>query len=217
MRRSIDYTVQNGRDKGKVFTITEMDAFTAEETFREALSSVYRCAIAEDQGILSFIAQGIRDAFSEPEPVEVPLPSDGSLTKDSPQIQQVQRDMQEAEAEKREASRESSPTQMAALLGLRLFLQLPYTEQKRALDPLLACVTFEAMGKDYPVMEKGVIHNVARAHIEDPTTIVRLRAEAFRMHTDFFTPVGRSIFDRWTAAASRSPVPATSPEPSPAP
>lgn len=217
MRRSIEYTVQSGRDKGKEFTITEMDAFTAEETFREALSAVYRCAIAEDQGILTFIAAGIRDAFSEPEEVSVPLPSDGSLTEDSPQIQQVKRDMQEAEAERRESAREASPAQMASLLGLRLFLQLPYAEQKRALDPLLACVTFEAMGKDYAVLENGKISPVARTYIEDPSTVLRLRAEAFKLHTDFFTPVARSIYDRWQAAALSTVPQETSPEPSPQP
>lgn len=218
MRRTKSVSFQTGRDKGKIFTITEMDAFSCEDWARNAVSAVYRCAVPSDQGILSLIASNIRDAFTQTEGVLVELPSDGSLTRESPEILQTEADLKAAKDEEKREARESAPTQMAAILGLRLFMQLPAAEQLSALRPLLQCVTMEIKGKDVPVHEGGSVTAAARAFIEDPTTILRLQAEAFRMHTDFFTPAVASIFDAMTAIRGQySPEPQTSPEPSPQP
>ena len=192
-----------GRDKGKTFTIEEMDAFSCEDWGRDAVSAVYRCSLPGDQGVLAMISEGIRAAFMRPEVPDLALPSDGSLTKDSPQYKQAQQDAQEEAEREKELDRESAPTQMAAILGIRLFLSLPYAEQKSVLDPLLACVSFEAFGKAHPIVDGGVITAPARAYIEEPRTIAWLKSEAFKMHTDFFTPAVHSIYNQITEAALR--------------
>lgn len=206
-RREIVVTSPFGRDKGKEFILKEMDAFTCEEWGREALSAVYRCATSSDQGILNFISEGIREAFTKPVAEQVAAPSDGSLPANHPVLLQAQQDAQdEADAQKEQALN-AAPTQMAAILGLRLFLQLPYREQRTALMPLLRCVSFEVMGRGFPVArETGAGHEIteqARGYIEEPQTIAFLQAEAFKLHTDFFTPAVRSICDRMMLAATR--------------
>lgn len=190
-----------GRDKGKSFILEEMDAFSCEDWGRDAISAVYRCSLPGDQGVLAMISSSIRSAFMRPELPDLPLPSDGSMTKDSPQYKTAQAEVREEAEQEQEAERESAPTQMAAILGIRLFLSLPYAEQKAALDPLLSCASFEAFGKTIPIMEGGSITPAARAYIEEPRTIAWLKAEVFKMHTDFFTPVVHSIYDQITEAA----------------
>ena len=216
MKRTVTVNSPYGNDKGKAFTLTEMDAFSCEEWGRQAISAVYRCASASDQGMLSFISEGIRDAFTAPVMPDIRLPSDGSMKADSPQFLQAQADAKEAAESEKEDERNASPTQMAAILGIRLFLQLPFEEQRTALRPLLGCIKFDLMGTNHPVTQDGRVTDVARTYIEDPRTILWLQVEAFKLHTDFFTPAVHSIYSRvMAAAATRSP--ATSQEPSPQP
>lgn len=196
----------HGRDKGKAFTLTEMDAFSCEEWGRNAVSSIYRYATSSDNGVLNFMAEGIREAFSEPVVPEIELPSDGSMTADDPVIVSAREEAkQEAQAKKQEELT-NSPTQTAALIGLRFFFQLPASEQSKTLRPLLACYEFELFGQTCKVMEDvgGVLQitKAARGYIEEAQTVAFLEAEAFRMHTDFFTPAVRSICDRLALAAS---------------
>lgn len=216
-RRTKIVTSTFGRDKGKDFLITEMDAFSGEEWARDAVSSVYRCAVASDQPILGFISHGLRELFTAPPEAEIALPSDGSLTHDSPVIKQAKKEAQESAEQEKEDGLNSSPMQIAATLGIRLFMQLPDSAQNEIMRPLLACVSFDAMGKHYPVLEGGKISDVARTYIEEAATVAFLKAEAFRLHSDFFTPAVPSIYARMMAAAQSSLARATSPEPSPQP
>lgn len=200
-----------GRDKGKDFLITDMDAFSCEEWAREAVSAVYRCATQSDQAVLSFLSEGIRDAFTEVHVPDLELPSCGSLTAESPQYKVAQEEKR-LEAESKQAdARNAAPTQMAALIGIRLFLQLPYAEQSRALKPLLSCISFDLMGQTHRVHDGSGITKVARTYIEDPRTIAWLQVEAFKRHTDFFTPAIQSIYARVTAVAIAQ-MPEISPE-----
>ncbi|MBV1833079.1 hypothetical protein [Novacetimonas pomaceti] len=217
-RKEITVTSTFGRDDGKQFLIREMDAFSCEEWAREALSSVYRCASQSDQGILSLMSEGIREAFTAPVVPPIVLPSDGSMTADHPVIRQAQKEAQDEASAEKESALNAAPTQMAALIGMRLFFQLPFEEQRIALRPLLKCCSFPILGRVLPVTHNvagGIeITKEAREYIEEPQTIAFLQGEAFKLHTDFFTPAVRSICDRMMAASRAiGQKPATSPEP----
>lgn len=216
-RRTKIVTSTFGRDAGKDFLITEMDAFSGEEWARDAISSVYRCAVSSDQAILGFISQGLRELFTAPPEAEITLPSDGSLSYDSPVIKQATKEAREEAEREKEDGLNSSPMQIAATLGIRLFMQLPDSVQNEIMRPLLGCVSFDLMGQHYHVLEGGKISNVTRTHIEEAATVAFLKAEAFRLHSDFFTPAVPSIYARLMAAAQNSLARATSQEPSPQP
>lgn len=203
-RRTSIVTAKHGRDEGKDFLITEMDAFTGEEWARDAVSSVYRCATSSDQGILAYISEGLREAFTAPVVDEIKLPSDGSLTRESSVIVQAQKEAEEEARGEKEDALNVSPMRLAATLGIRLFLQLPAAIQRETLRPLLSCVSFDCQGKTAPVMKNGAISEEARFYIEEASTILFLQAEAFKMHTDFFTPAVPSIYSRLMAATQYS-------------
>lgn len=204
-RKTKVITATHGRDAGKRFTLTEMDAFSCEEWARDAVSAVYKYATSADNGVLAFISEGIRSVFTEPQVEEIKLPADGSLTADHPVIQNARKERLEAAHAEKEEALNSSPTQMAAILGIRLFFQLPAAQQRITLRPLLQCYTFDALGRDFPIIEENngvwTITKAAREYIEEPQTVGMLEAEAFKMHTDFFAPAVRLICQQLAQAA----------------
>lgn len=201
-RRQITVTGRHGRDKGKTFVLTEMDAFSCEEWARGAISAVYRAASASDQGILSLMSESIREAFMTPDVPDVSLPTDGSIRADDPIVANVRAQLKEDAEDEARRKREDAPSQMAAVLGLRLFFQLPSEEQRIALRPLLQCVAVRDpfTEKLYPMTHQvggGIeVTEAARKFVEEPQTIALLESEAFRLHTDFFTPAARLMSER---------------------
>ncbi|MXV35672.1 MULTISPECIES: hypothetical protein [unclassified Saccharibacter] len=215
-RRSLFWSPRSGRDKGRMFKITEMDAFSCEEWAREALGLVARSISGPDSPLLSMMASALRESFldEEPEPVQVPKESTSKRTAEV--VENVKRERAEEAKLKTIDKREDSPMNLAALLGLRIFLQLSPSEQNAALAPLMACCELkDEDGQWHPVYEDGRVSDYARATLMDARTITQLRAKAFGLHADFFTPAARSIAERMVLAAHMTgQEPATSPAPS---
>ncbi|QNT79304.1 hypothetical protein [Entomobacter blattae] len=184
-RREKTITIKQGRDKGKTFLIREMSAYDCEEWGRELISTVYRCALQSENGLMMMLSDSIREAFTEPVVPEIKPPS--GMSKEHPAIKRAQAEAEQQAVEAAETQREATPAQLVSVLGLRIFMQLPFEEQERVLAPLMACISMGKSGEEQPF---------DRDSIEDSSTIVTLRAEAFRLHTDFFMPAVPSIYRR---------------------
>lgn len=210
-RKTTTVEARHGRDKGKKFLIREMSAFDCEEWGRRAVSAVYRCATSSDNYILSLLSKSMMEVFSDPELPELSLPSDGSLTADDPVMKTAREEAKAEAVEDARKRREEAPTQMAAVLGIRLFFQLPPDEQTEALRPLLRCVEvidpFKE-GHTFPMTEdvggSPVVTKAAREFVEEPQTVALLEAEAFKLHTGFFTDAARRMSGQYLEAMQRA-------------
>lgn len=74
-----------------------------------------------------------------------------------------------------------------AFLGLKAMGLIPQDVAEPLFDELMTCVQFQPNPQDARVM---LTWDVAGSQIEEISTILKLRAEALDIHTDFFT-VGR--------------------------
>ena len=107
---------------------------------------------------------------------------------------------------------------LAAIMGLRVFLQLGPDEQDEVMAPLLACCDVQCEGDVWmPVAEDGDITHNVRNLVSDASTVARLKAKAFGLHADFFTPAARSIAERMILAAEMTAIAGQEPGTSPAP
>lgn len=64
--------------------------------------------------------------------------------------------------------------------------------------------------------EDGAITHNVRNLVSDASTVARLKAKAFGLHADFFTPAARSIAERMILAAEMQAVTGQEPGTSPA-
>ncbi|MCL1496260.1 hypothetical protein CO583_01885 [Parasaccharibacter sp. TMW2.1882] len=218
MRRIEHWSPASGRDTAIRFRITEMDAFTCEQWARRALGVVARSLSGPDDALLSMMTSSIRDVFvaEEPEPVAVPKDSASPRTAEVV-ANEIARRKEEAN-QKTEDKREDAPMNLAALIGLRVFLQLGPDEQDTVMTPLLSCCDVQCDGDTWmPVIEDGAIPRHVRNLISDASTVARLKAKAFGLHADFFTPAARSIAERMILAAEMKAMAGQSPGTSPAP
>ncbi|QNT78282.1 hypothetical protein [Entomobacter blattae] len=198
-RREKLITIQHGRDQGKAFLIREMDAFSCEEWARGAISAVHRAIQHSDAGVMLMLSESLREAFAEPELVDIPPPQ--GVPNTHPAVEKAREQANEEVRAQKEGAREATPTQMVAALGLALFLRLPLEEQKAVLQPLWECICYRGPHGDVRLEEQTRLEIV-----EDPRTVVTLRREAFGLHTDFFMPVVPCLYRRITQAGATFPL-----------
>lgn len=218
MRRTEYWSPASGRDTALRFRITEMDAFTCEQWARQALSVVARSLSGPDDALLSMMTSAIRDVFMAEEPEPVAVPKDSASPRTAEVVaNEIARRKGEA-IQKAEDKREDAPMNLAALIGLRVFLQLGPDEQDAVMNRLLSCCDVQCDEDMWmPVAENGVITSHVRNLVSDASTVARLKAKAFGLHADFFTPAARSIAERMILAAEMKGIAGPAPETSPAP
>lgn len=213
MRRTEHWSPASGRDTAIRFRITEMDAFTCEQWARRALGVVARSLSGPDDALLSMMTSAVRDIFTEevPEPVKVPKDSKSSRVAEVVAKEEARR--KEEARQKTEDKRDDAPMNLAAIMGLRVFLQLGPDEQDEVMTPLLSCCDVKCGdGVWMPVAEDGEITPHVRNLVADAATVARLKAKAFGIHADFFTPAARSIAERMILAAQMKTIAGQEPE-----
>jgi hypothetical protein len=147
LRKTIDITIPDeGRDKGKVFRITEMPSAQAEKWAIRALMSLMKANPDLPKG---FERQGMAGL---------------------------------------------------AKFGLEAFARLDYYEVEPLLDEMWQCITI--------VPSTNVVRPMIPDDIEEVTTRLMLRAEVFKLHTDFLLGAGSSTL---TQAPTSQPEPVSSP------
>lgn len=125
-RRQTTYTVEGGRDDGKVFVITEMPAATAE---RFAWKVMCACAA----GGLNIPIEALKSGWSG-----------------------------------------------LSQLGPRILTSIPYAELSPLLDEVMQCIAIAPNQND-----QSKTRRVDPDDIEEITTLITLRLEAFKLHADF--------------------------------
>ena len=130
-RNTINYTVDSGRDKGKVFVLTEMDAFRAESWAARALLAVLKGGQLD-----------LPDGFEK--------------------------------------------TGMAGMaeLGLKALAGLSWEDAQPLLNEMLECVQI------MPDPSKAYLSRpLIKEDIEDVSTLLKLRAEVWKLHVGFLQTV----------------------------
>lgn len=193
-----------------------MDAFTCEQWARRALGVVARSLSGPDDALLSMMTSAVRDIFTEEVPEPVKTPKNSRSTRVAEVVAKETARRKEEARQKTEDKREDAPMNLAAIIGLRVFLQLGPDEQDEVMMPLLSCCDVQCDGDVWmPVAEDGAITSHVRNLVSDASTVARLKAKAFGLHADFFTPAARSIAERMILAAEMKamvgPEPGTSP------
>lgn len=193
-----------------------MDAFTCEQWARRALGVVARSLSGPDDALLSMMTSAVRDIFAEEVPEPVKTPKNSRSTRVAEVVAKETARRKEEARQKTEDKREDAPMNLAAIIGLRVFLQLGPEEQDEVMMPLLSCCDVQCDGDVWmPVAEDGDITSHVRNLVSDASTVARLKAKAFGLHADFFTPAARSIAERMILAAEMKamvgPEPGTSP------
>lgn len=193
-----------------------MDAFTCEQWARRALGVVARSLSGPDDALLSMMTSAVRDIFTEEVPEPVKTPKNSRSTRVAEVVAKETARRKEEARQKTEDKREDAPMNLAAIIGLRVFLQLGPEEQDEVMMPLLSCCDVQCDGDVWmPVAEDGDITSHVRNLVSDASTVARLKAKAFGLHADFFTPAARSIAERMILAAEMKamvgPEPGTSP------
>ena len=159
-----------------------------------------------------YLAQIFTEELSEP--VKVPKNSKSRRVAEVVAKEEARR--KEEARQKTEDKRDDAPMNLAAIMVVRVFLQLGPEEQDEVMTPLLSCCDVKNDdGSWMPVAEDGDITPYIRNMVADASTVARLKANAFGIHADFFTPAARPIAERMIMAAEMKAIagqePATSP------
>lgn len=165
-RRTVELQIiDEGRDKGKMFLITEMSAFETEKWANRLINAILRNS-------------------REDELIEL-IPLFHSY------INNLNQDTKGIESQVKALKKEidlnginiSQSTQVLALNFANFFFKLPYEEFLSVSEPLLECckhfISYENKVTD------DVINNI-NVYIEEAPTIYTLKKAAFALHTDFF-------------------------------
>lgn len=162
-RRSVDIKIQEkGRDQGKLFKITEMSAFDTEKWAEQAINAILRNANSQELVLLlplvySYVQQ----------------------TNDIKSFEKIIEEKKEGKATVVQA------TETLAIYFASVFFQLPYDELCGVSDPLLNCCSIYLSPGQNDLTD--LIKNNINQYIEEASTIVFLKKEAFKIHTNFFT------------------------------
>ena len=135
MRKTVNYTATEGRDKGKVFVLTEMPAAQGESWAMRALLALLNGNVNLPNGLNAGMGMS---AMAE--------------------------------------------------LGLKMLAQLKWEDAKPLMDEMFSCV--KIMGDP---TKTHIVRELVDEDIEEISTRVKLRAEVFKLHTDFFQAAAHSI------------------------
>lgn len=170
-RRSVELKIQEpGRDQGKLFKITEMSAFDTEEWAERSINAILRNANKEDISFLiPLVYTYVQEATIESSYEELMEKNDEGMVK----IQQA--------------------TEKLAVYLSSLFFSLPYDDLKIVVKPLFYCCSIYLNPGQNDLVEP--ILNNPNHYIEEVSTIIALKREAFKLHTDFFTRDAKRYLD----------------------
>lgn len=170
-RRSVELKIQEpGRDQGKLFKITEMSAFDTEEWAERSINAILRNANKEDISFLiPLVYTYVQEATIESSYEELMKKNDEGMVK----IQQA--------------------TEKLAVYLSSLFFSLPYDDLKIVVKPLFDCCSIYLNLGQNDLVEP--ILNNPNHYIEEVSTIIALKREAFKLHTDFFTRDAKRYLD----------------------
>ena len=170
-RRSVELKIQEpGRDQGKLFKITEMSAFDTEEWAERSINAILRNANKEDISFLiPLVYTYVQEATIESSYEELMEKNDEGMVK----IQQA--------------------TEKLAVYLSSLFFSLPYDDLKIVVKTLFDCCSIYLNPGQNDLVEP--ILNNPNHYIEEVSTIIALKREAFKLHTDFFTRDAKRYLD----------------------
>lgn len=170
-RRSVELKIQEpGRDQGKLFKITEMSAFDTEEWAERSINAILRNANKEDISFLiPLVYTYVQEATIESSYEKLMEKNDEGMVK----IQQA--------------------TEKLAVYLSSLFFSLPYDDLKIVVKPLFDCCSIYLNPGQNDLVEP--ILNNPNHYIEEVSTIIALKREAFKLHTDFFTRDAKRYLD----------------------
>ena len=154
MRKELDYTVPDeGRDKGKVFHLTEMSPVRSEKWALRALRAAAKGGANIGEDILTMGVQGV------------------------------------------------------VVTGITSLFSADFEDIEPLLDEMMACITFKPDPRN-PQITRPLIED----DIEEVQTLLKLRMEVLKLHTDFFGSA-----NPLTSAPGSSPPPQGSPNMSTSP
>lgn len=178
-RRSIELKIQEkGRDQGKLFKITEMSAFDTEEWAERSINAILRNATKEDISfLLPLVYTYVQEATIETS------------------YEEIMEKVEEGSAAIHQAAEK-----LAVYLS-SLFFNLPYDDLKGAVAPLLKCCAIYLNPSQNDLAEP-ILSN-PNQYIEEVSTIIALKREAFKLHTDFFTSGAKRYLDLFINSMER--------------
>ncbi|CAI3933351.1 hypothetical protein [Commensalibacter communis] len=171
---------EEGRDKGKVYLITEMSAFDTENWCMDVINAIVRNVDRETLALILPVFYSYLNNLNEK-----PLTEEEAL-----ELLKTQADESAINIE-----------QSAQALGINFFLmffQLPNRELKELAMPLLSCC------KHFTSYEGKVTDDILNnpLYCEEPSTFSILKKAAFGLHTDFFVNAVKRTLPSLTAQTS---------------